>query len=297
MATYPPSLASWEIKRDFVDPIWARHFNNVQEEIRAVELTMGINPQIAVDDPADRTPDYVTVANRVQKTARGEPMCSYRGSHIGVVLEPNNYVRPALTATEDTHGAASEVGYKLPETGYWVITAKVDWPSTPATVVHPTTRVVGIEIDGVDIGVRDSVLESSANRDDMSTMVTWQERLVAGTDISLTLQAVNLDTNKTTVPANVYLRVYLVRCFGQGAIVGLPNTEFKPTPPVPPPPTPSPTPISSPVIPKPKEPRQTQSQGTIAVERFDGSYNVLYSLGGGMSHIQTFQTLTIGNPW
>lgn len=297
MATYPPSLAVWETKRDFIDPIWARHFNNVQEEVRAVELTLGINPQVAVDDPADRTPDYITVTNRVQKSARGEPMCSYRGLHIGAILEPNKYVRPTLTASEDTHGAATEVGYRLPETGYWVITAKVDWPSTPASVVNETTRVVSIEIDGVDIGVRESILETDANRDDMSTMITWQERLPKGTDISLTLSAVNLDPDKTTVPANIYLRAYLVRCFEQGAIVGLPNPEFKPTPPEPPPPPPPLPPVSSNVKPKPQPQPRAQSQSTIAVERFDGSYNVLYSLGGGMSHIQTFQTLTIGNPW
>ncbi|MEU4534292.1 hypothetical protein AB0G15_05410 [Streptosporangium sp. NPDC023825] len=294
MASYPPSLASWATKRDFIDPIWARHFNIVQDEIKAIELTLGINPQIATADPAELTPDYTTVANRVQKSARREPFCSYRGIRLDDSITPNQHVRPELTASEDTHGASTQVGYRLPETGYWVINAMATWPSTPATAVHPTTRVMGIEINGTDLGLRESVLETVKNRDNLSTMVVWQERMSKGTDISLSLRAVNADPDKTSIPVNVYLRVYLVRCTGTENVTGLPSPEFKEIPVTPP--TLPPGPVSQVIMREPDPPKPpAQRKLGMAIERYDGSYNVYYA-DGGLAYVSTQHQLGTNGP-
>lgn len=235
MADYPSIIRGWNTKRDLIDPIFALHFNQTQAELSATETTVGTNPQIAVADPAKRTPNYGTLTSRVQSAARNEPMCSYRGTNTAVLVQPNEYYRPSLTAIEDTHGAATLVGYRLPQTGYWMITAKVDWTPTPASVANMTSRMCGIELDGVDVGLRDWLLENDGNRDNMTTTVTWQEHLVEGTDISVVTYAILPDPNKAALPANVYLRCYLVRCIGEGAVQGIPSLEFAPDPVRPPP--------------------------------------------------------------
>jgi hypothetical protein len=239
VAAYPPRIDTQPIKRDHIDPIWARHWNLMQDEVRATQLTVGVNPHIATANPAERTPNYGTVTDRIQHVARGEPMCSYRGRALSIQVKPNQHVRSELTATEDTHGAATPTGYRLPETGYWVMHAKADWPSTVTTQAHPTVRALGIEVNAADIGLTDSVIETTANKDNLTTQVTWQERLLKGTDISVNLRAANGDPDLTVMPANVYLRVYLVRCMAQGGVVGLPTVGF-PTPPEEPPTTPPP---------------------------------------------------------
>lgn len=234
MSAYPPRIEIQPEKRDLIDPIWARHFNLMQDEIRATEATLGVNPHVAVADPADRTPNYATVGARIRSTARGEPMCVYSGRAIDAQVIPNQHVRPALTVAQDTHGGATAAGFRLPETGYWVINLKADWPSTSASQVHPTIRAAGIEINGVDLGLTDSVMETSDTRDNLSTQVTWQERLRKGTDVSINLRAANADADLNPLPANAYLRVYLVRCMADGEIAGLPNAGW-PVEPGPPP--------------------------------------------------------------
>lgn len=232
-SSYPNLLHESLTKRDFQDPIFAAHFNAVQEEVFATQKTVGIKPQIALNDPAQRTKDYLTVTTRMQSAARGEPMIAYRGTATAVQVPTNEYFRPALVAVEDTHAAASGTGFVVPQTGYWVLTAKADWPSTSQSAATVTTRVLAIEINGVDIGLRDTVLEDDKNRDHMTTAVTWPESLAEGTHISVVLHVVNGDPTKTPAPANVYLRAHIVRCLDRVG-TGLPSPVFQADPPPPP---------------------------------------------------------------
>ncbi|WP_188187608.1 hypothetical protein [Nonomuraea sp. SYSU D8015] len=236
-ATYPAALRGWSTKRDFQDPIFAANFNQTQDELAAIERTLGLMPQRATNNPARRTPDYGTVTARILASARGEPMIAYRGTHIGAQVIPNEYFRPRLTAVEDTHGMAHNTGFRINQTGYWMITAKADWLATSASQRQITSRMLSLEINQRDVGLRDVLLESDKNRDSMTTTVTWQENLVEGTDITVALHAILADTERIVEPVNVYLRAHLVRCLRQGG-PGLPNPNFDPDPPPPPPPPP-----------------------------------------------------------
>ncbi|MFI6512968.1 hypothetical protein ACIBCT_35665 [Streptosporangium sp. NPDC050855] len=236
-ANYPATLRGWSTKRDFQDPIFAAHFNQVQDEVAAIERTLGLMPHKATNNPADRTVDYGTVTDRILAAARAEPMITYRGSNIGAQVVPNEYFRPRLDPIEDTHDGAHGTGYRIPQTGYWVIVAKADWHATSQSQQQITSRILSLEINAKDVGLRDVLLETDGNRDSMTTTVTWQENLVEGTDITVALHAILADVNRAVAPVNVYLRCYLVRCLNKGG-PGIPNSDFDPDPPPPPPPPP-----------------------------------------------------------
>mgnify|MGYP001057051799 CR=1 FL=1 len=227
--TYPAAIPGWSTKRDFQEPIWAQHFNRVQDEITATERTLGLMPHVATADPGGLTPDYGTVSARIQAIARGEPMITYRGYHLNAQIIPNEYFRPRLEAAEDTHGMAHGTGFMIAETGYWMITAKADWLPTSVAQQQITTRMLILEINGRDVGLRDVLLETDKNRENMTTMITWQENLEKGTHITVALHAILADTTRTIAPVNVYLRAHLVRCLEKGG-PGLPIPWFEPDP-------------------------------------------------------------------
>lgn len=255
-AAYPSTERAWTTKVDFLDQIFAVHINTLQDEIKATETTVGIFPQRAVADPAGRTPDYGTVTGRINSAARGEPLVSYRSRAELVDVPPNVYYRPALIPSEDSHGAATETGLVLPETGLWVFTIKADFKPVEPDGPQQIVRIAALDIDGEDVGLRDLIIQTTANRDDMSCRLTWQETLPAGTHIAVALHIINADSAQPHGQANVYLRAHLARCLSQGGS-GLPSPVFQtdPPPPVthpsgtvlyPPSPVPTPTKVCGP---------------------------------------------------
>jgi len=88
MAFYPQQYRPWTTKRDFSQIIHESHVNDVQDEIHATQTVIGVNPQIAVNDPGGIIKDYGTVAARQTAYARGEQLPYYQGSIFGHLLDP-----------------------------------------------------------------------------------------------------------------------------------------------------------------------------------------------------------------
>src|SRR5690606_3655362 len=102
MATYPGDYRVFTTKRDFTQTIFESHVNDIQDELYATQVVLGMNPHIALEDPAalrridhhDHGPvtgpavvdrhyqDHGTVAERIQNYMRGLQMPYYVGSVI-----------------------------------------------------------------------------------------------------------------------------------------------------------------------------------------------------------------------
>jgi hypothetical protein len=210
-ASYPQSIPVWTTKRNYIDIVWADHMNRVQEELRAIQETLGVMPQRATADPGGRTPDHGTVAARIQSVARGEQIPYFRGSvrEFDVVL--NQWQRPVLRADEDPFGMYTGTGLRLNESGLWCITIKADWQSNNDTQRIGTTRILRLEVNGQDIGVRDVLEEGSHNRLALHQHITWTETLDKGTMISLGIRT-NMAGTTSNLDAHCYMRAHLVRC-------------------------------------------------------------------------------------
>ncbi|MDP9870458.1 MULTISPECIES: hypothetical protein [Streptosporangium] len=80
MATYPNGYRAWPTKRDLSQTIIESHTNDVQDEIRATQTVLGVNPQIANNNPGGLVIDYTTVADRLTSHTRGEHLPYYQGA-------------------------------------------------------------------------------------------------------------------------------------------------------------------------------------------------------------------------
>ncbi|WP_157247814.1 hypothetical protein [Nonomuraea typhae] len=50
-ASYPSAFRAWSTKFDYTTIVFAEHVNTLQDELLAVQRTLGTTPQIAASDP------------------------------------------------------------------------------------------------------------------------------------------------------------------------------------------------------------------------------------------------------
>ncbi|TKK84685.1 hypothetical protein FDA94_29160 [Herbidospora galbida] len=210
VASYPAAIPTWSTKRNYLDIVWADHMNRVQEEIEGTQRTLGVIPQRATNNPGNRTPDHGTVAARIQSVARGEHVPYFRGSIREYKITPNGWFRPSLRADDDPFGMYTGSGLTLNESGYWSFSIKADWAAYTETTSREATRMLRLEINGNDIGVRDSVVESTANRATLHNHITWSDTYPSGTTISIGVRT-NMTGASRQLALHAYLRAHWVR--------------------------------------------------------------------------------------
>lgn len=210
-AAYPASIPPWSTKRNYLDIVWADHVNRLQEETEAIQRTLGIIPQKATANPGSLTPDYGTVAARIQAVARGEQLPYFRGSLRDYKINPNTWSRPSLRADDDPFGLYAGAGIRLNESGTWLITIKADRRATTDTTRFGAVHLLRLEINGSDVGVRHVLEETQANHLALHQHITWEENLAAGTVIVPSIRT-NITGSSAQLASHVYLRAHLVRC-------------------------------------------------------------------------------------
>ncbi|MFI6512967.1 hypothetical protein ACIBCT_35660 [Streptosporangium sp. NPDC050855] len=191
--------------------MWADHMNRVQEEVEAIQRTLGIVPQRASNNPGGLTPDHGTVAARIQSVARGEHVPFFRGSVREFDVTTNAWQRPTLRADEDPFGMSTGTGIRLNESGLWCFTIKADWQTNSDTQRYEAIRSLRLEINGNDIGVRHVLEEGSHNRNALHQHITWTETLAKGTRISMGIRT-DLNASTRELDAHCYMRAHLIRC-------------------------------------------------------------------------------------
>ncbi|MEU4534293.1 hypothetical protein AB0G15_05415 [Streptosporangium sp. NPDC023825] len=214
-ASYPNAYRQWTTKRNYLDIVWAEHMNSVQDETSAIQQTLGIVPQIATANPGMVNPNHGTVAARIQHVARGEQIPIFRGSTRDATVTPGVWVRPTLRADDDPFSMSTGTGIKINESGLWQITLKCDWKSVPATVQHQAARLLRLEINGDDVGVRNVIEEIPQNRAALHNHLTWTENLAKNTTISMGVRT-NTGGSPGELIYNAYMRVHMVRCHPPG---------------------------------------------------------------------------------
>ena len=210
-ASYPYEIPEWTTKRNYIDIVWADHMNRMQEETKAIQETLGVIPQRATNNPGGLTPDHGTVAARIQSVARGEHIPYFRGSHHNFRASPNQWHTPQLRADDDPFGMSTGTGFRINETGLWMITAKCDWASTTYTRQQNAARLLRLQVNGNDVGVRDVIREDDTNSYALHNNLTWEDTFQAGTTISLGIRT-EVQAPDHILLAHVYLRAHLVRC-------------------------------------------------------------------------------------
>jgi hypothetical protein len=110
-AVYPSGVKSFQSKTDFTDIILAEHVNAIQEEITAIEASVGVSPNVSggyVGAFDDTTVTFATVSARIaniEKGIKGDVHNQYM-KFTGGTIQPANAGTIALTLQGFSNQAA-----------------------------------------------------------------------------------------------------------------------------------------------------------------------------------------------
>ena len=111
MAVYPSGVKSFQNKTDFTDIILAEHINAIQDEVTAVEASIGVSPNVSggyVGSFDDQTITFATLSARIaniEKGIKGDVHTQYL-TFTGGTLQPANSGSIPLTLQGFTSQAA-----------------------------------------------------------------------------------------------------------------------------------------------------------------------------------------------
>ncbi|WP_019629588.1 hypothetical protein [Actinomadura atramentaria] len=155
MATYPKGVKTFEPKKDYVDDVLAAHVNLLQDEIRAIQQTIGIEPTLLgpkVNPSRDPRPTGGTRTYKdIRDRLRGLTWNEERPA-IVTSIKPQ-WVRSNPYLVDDwplkvTNFSAPMGGFDkggrgilIPESGLWLLTGYVYWYPTSRTVGHRLLKI------------------------------------------------------------------------------------------------------------------------------------------------------------
>lgn len=157
-AVYPFQYKSFVAHRDLLDDVAAAHVNNLQDEVAAIQQTLGIAPH------QDKNLKMVTnswssVADRLDKMQRGKgiPVIylskssdSYK-SGSGIPMKTISW--PAPNPRNDPEGLFNGHSITANRTGWWIVFARCKWgPQTPAA---GTDREIALFVNGQEVMSQD----------------------------------------------------------------------------------------------------------------------------------------------
>src|SRR5690606_15387330 len=123
---------------------------------------------------------------------------------------------------------ATGTGIKLNQTGLWTISLLATWKATTQTQTNEAVRMIRLEVNGSDIGVRDVVEEQATNKSALHNHLTWTDTFSKDTTISMGVRTDMNGAAGAQAVLHAYIRAYLVRCHDSAGAGG--SVPFDPIP-------------------------------------------------------------------
>lgn len=186
-AKYPDDIITFTTKRDLVDDVMAEHVNSLQEEVRAIEVALGLNPQKEAGYPGSVAVSYTTVGDRMHALGNGDNIivgAATQGAGLFVPKSVSNWDL-GITQLQDFNGGydpnkmVSRKGFTLPEDGWWVFTGAAKWAQGSGGI---TFRKTAILLEG---SVRSDVTGSYPAESRADGQVTLEGYFTRGQKIGL----------------------------------------------------------------------------------------------------------------
>ncbi|MGW0060349.1 hypothetical protein ACWDTT_10525 [Streptosporangium sandarakinum] len=216
--------------------------------------------------------NHGTVSSRLSYQGRGLHIPYYRGSALKVAVREGTWMKPTLRGYDDPYKMASGAGLRLNQDGLWRIEIKADHSPVGGSVASGSARVLRLEVDGKDVGLRDYLDDDADTSRESITAMTWTEEFKAGTQLTLGMRVEGVPVDYE-IFANVYLRAYLIRTT-EGTF------DFGYFPPPPPPPPTAPPKVEGSVRgslpPAPAEPVKPGYQPPINVWQGSGGSSIVH---------------------
>lgn len=186
MATFPNAIKTWVAKKNRSDDVDASHVNALQDEVTAIQTTLGANPQLDLTLNGKRN-DYKTVGARLDAIARGLDKPFVRLDSAAETIQSSGDVTTvnfdSPNAIDDPFGMFNGLGFTIKRSGYYSLTTDVRWPNA-----YSGYRYLGLFVGSVEVAAdtRTAVLPGAVGAS-VRQSVAWQGRLNAGAKVTTRL--------------------------------------------------------------------------------------------------------------
>jgi hypothetical protein len=185
-AVYPHQYKSFTVHKNLVEDIDASHVNNLQDEVVAIQQTLGINPH---QDTAlkMKTNTWASVATRLDAVQRGKgiPACYLSKSADtvkGDATKVISFARPA--ASFDPEGLFNGHSITANRSGWWIVFGRVLWYNAKGSLATGADRQINIAVGGSTVMSQDLPPISDGNS---HMHIGWQGWVTAGKAIDLSV--------------------------------------------------------------------------------------------------------------
>lgn len=124
-ASYPKAIKNFLTRHDYTDDVMAAHINDLQNEVRALEGTLGVNPQLP----------NASIAERLSALESGltRPVFSVATNYSGVAPHGPSMNIPlsAPPAGWDPFHWYNGNGFTIGRTGWYSLQAQIGWDASP----------------------------------------------------------------------------------------------------------------------------------------------------------------------
>jgi hypothetical protein len=207
-AVYPKQYKQFTTHKNLVEDIDASHVNGLQDEVLAIQQTLGITPH---QDTAlkMKTNTYASVAARLDAMQRGYgiPACYLSKSADSVYDDKTktiSFAKPAAYA--DPEGLFNGHSITANRSGWWIVMGRVLWYNAKGALATGADRQINIAVGGSQVMSQDLQPVSDGNT---HMHIAWQGWVRAG--LAIDLQVYHPLNGKTLSLQNLQLSAVMVR--------------------------------------------------------------------------------------
>ncbi len=185
-AVYPYQYKSFTPHRNLLDDVDASHVNGLQDEVAAIQQTLGIAPHQDTKLKM-HTNTWASVADRLDSVQRGKGMpviylTKSSDSYKGVTGQLKTLSWPAPSSANDPEGLFNGHSITANRTGWWIIMGRCVWLNATGSLATGD-REITINVGGSDVCTQDSAVPSADGNTHMN--IAWQGWVSAGKTIDM----------------------------------------------------------------------------------------------------------------
>jgi hypothetical protein len=207
-AVYPKQYKSFTVHKNLVEDIDASHVNNLQDEVLALQQTLGIMPHQDTGLKM-KTNTYSSVASRLDAIQRGHgiPACyvsKTSDSVKGSATKTISFSRP--TTAQDPEALFNGHSITANRTGWWIVFGRVKWANATGSLATGADRQISLAVGGSQVMTQDLPPISDGNS---HMHIGWQGWVTAGKAIDL--QVYHPLSTKTLQLQDMHLSAVMIR--------------------------------------------------------------------------------------
>jgi hypothetical protein len=207
-AVYPKQYKSFTVHKNLVEDIDASHVNNLQDEVLALQQTLGILPHQDTGLKM-KTNTYASVAARLDAIQRGHgiPACYLSKTSDSVYDAKTKTISfPRPTTSLDPEGLFNGHSITANRTGWWIVFGRVLWYNAKGALAGGADRQISLAVGGSQVMTQDMTPVTDGNT---HMHIGWQGWVGAGKAIDL--QVYHPLTKKTLALQSLHLSAVMIR--------------------------------------------------------------------------------------